>query len=131
MDDIAKRMMDFGLHPPTVSWPVSGTIMIEPTESESKEELDRFCDTLIAIRQEIRDIEEGSSDRADNPLKNAPHTAEAVSKTEWERPYSREQAAYPLGWVRDGKYWPPVARIDNVFGDRNVVCACPSIDEYK
>ena len=131
VDDIAKRMMDFGLHPPTVSWPVSGTIMIEPTESESKEELDRFCDALIAIRQEIRDIEEGRSDKTDNPLKHAPHTAEAVTRSEWSHAYSREQAAYPLPWVRDNKYWPPVARIDNVFGDRNVVCACPSIDDYK
>ena len=131
VEDIAKRLMDFGFHPPTVSWPVSGTMMIEPTESESKEELDRFCDALIAIRQEIRDIEEGRANKADNPLKNAPHTAEQVSRTEWNRPYSREQAAYPLPYIRDNKYWPPVARIDNVFGDRNVVCACPSIDEYK
>jgi glycine dehydrogenase len=131
VEDIAKRLMDFGFHPPTMSWPVSGTFMIEPTESESKEELDRFCDALIAIRQEIRDIEEGRADRANNPLKFAPHTAEAVTKAEWEHPYSREQAAYPLPWVRESKYWPPVARVDNVFGDRNVVCACPSIDEYK
>ena len=105
--------------------------MIEPTESESKEELDRFCDAMIAIRQEIRDIEEGRTDRADNPFKHAPHTAEAVTRTEWAHGYSREQAAYPLPWVRESKYWPPVARMDNVFGDRNVVCACPSIDEYK
>lgn len=131
VEDIAKRMMDFGFHPPTMSWPVSGTFMIEPTESESKEELDRFCDTLIAIRQEIREIEEGNADRENNPLKHAPHTAEAVSRTEWSHPYTREQAAYPLSWVRDGKYWPPVARIDNVYGDRNIVCSCPSIDEYK
>jgi glycine dehydrogenase len=131
VEDIAKRLMDFGFHPPTMSWPVSGTFMIEPTESESKEELDRFCDALIAIRQEIRDIEEGRADRANNPLKFAPHTAEAVTQAEWEHPYSREQAAYPLPWVHESKYWPPVARVDNVFGDRNVVCACPSIDEYK
>ena len=131
VEDIAKRLMDFGFHPPTMSWPVSGTFMIEPTESELKEELDRFCDAMIAIRQEIRDIEEGRADRADNPLKHAPHTAEAVTRAEWAHPYSREQAAYPLPWVRESKYWPPVARVDNVFGDRNVVCACPSIDEYK
>ncbi len=131
VEDVAKRLMDFGFHPPTVSWPVNGTMMIEPTESESKEELDHFCDALIAIRQEIREIEEGRADKANNPLKHAPHTAEQVSRTEWNHPYSREQAAYPLPYLRDNKYWPPVARIDNVFGDRNVVCACPSIDEYK
>ena len=131
VEDVAKRLMDFGFHPPTISWPVNGTMMIEPTESESKEEMDRFCDALITIRQEIREIEEGRADKADNPLKNAPHTAEQVSRSEWKRPYSREQAAYPLPYIRDNKYWPPVARIDNVFGDRNVVCACPSIDEYK
>lgn len=131
VEDIAKRMMDFGFHPPTMSWPVTGTVMIEPTESESKEEMDRFCDTLIAIRQEIREIEEGRADRTNNPLKFAPHTAEALTSTTWDHPYTREQAAYPLPWVHESKYWPPVARVDNVFGDRNVVCACPSIDEYK
>ena len=131
VEDVAKRLMDFGFHPPTISWPVSGTMMIEPTESESKEELDRFCDALIAIRQEIREIEEGRGDRTNNPLKNAPHTAErcrapnGTVRTAGNRPRIR------CAWVRDNKYWPPVARIDNVFGDRNVVCACPSIDEYK
>ncbi|MBL8999628.1 MAG: aminomethyl-transferring glycine dehydrogenase [Phycisphaerae bacterium] len=130
VDDIAKRLMDYGFHAPTMSFPVPGTLMIEPTESEPKEELDRFVDAMIAIRAEIRAIEDGAMDRADNPLKNAPHTAPMVTATQWKHPYTREQAAYPLPWVRDRKFWPHVARIDNPFGDRNLVCACPPMNTY-
>ena len=129
-EDVAKRLMDYGFHAPTMSFPVPGTLMIEPTESESKRELDRFCDAMIAIRAEIREIEEGRADRKDNPLKHAPHTAEAIAADDWSHPYGREQAAFPLPWVRDGKFWPAVARIDNVFGDRNLVCLCPPVEEY-
>lgn len=130
VDDIAKRLIDYGFHAPTVSWPVPGTIMVEPTESESKAELDRFCEALIAIRAEIAEIELGQCDRTDNPLKNAPHTAESVISDTWEHSYSREQAAYPVAWVRDNKFWPAVGRVDNAFGDRNLVCSCPSMDAY-
>lgn len=130
VDDIAKRLMDFGFHAPTMSWPVAGTMMVEPTESESKAELDRFCDALVRIRKEIKDIEDGKIDAKNNPLKNAPHTAEVVTGTEWPFPYSREQAAYPAPWVRASKYWPPVARIDNAYGDRNLMCTCPPMDSY-
>ncbi len=130
-DDVAKRLMDFGFHAPTMSWPVAGTLMIEPTESESKAELDRFCEALIAIREEIRAIEEGRMDVENNPLKNAPHTAAAVSATEWNRPYPREQGAFPAPWVKERKFWPPVGRIDNVWGDRNLFCTCPSLQEYE
>ncbi len=129
-EDVAKRLMDYGFHAPTMSFPVPGTLMIEPTESESKRELDRFCDAMIAIRAEIREIEEGRADRKDNPLKHAPHTAEAIAADDWSHPYGREQAAFPLPWVRDGKFWPAVARIDNVFGDRNLICLCPPVEEY-
>ena len=129
-EDIAKRLMDYGFHAPTMSFPVPGTLMVEPTESESKAELDRFCEAMIAIREEIRAIESGSMDKANNPLKNAPHTAAAVTGTEWDRPYSREQAAYPAPWLRVHKYWPPVARVDNAYGDRNLMCSCPPIDAY-
>jgi len=128
-DDVAKRLMDFGFHAPTMSWPVAGTLMIEPTESESKAELDRLCDALIAIRAEIRDIEEGRIRYEDSPLKHAPHTAAAVSRTEWNRPYPREQGAFPAPWVAERKFWPPVARIDNVWGDRHLFCTCPSVAE--
>ncbi|HXY29192.1 MAG TPA: aminomethyl-transferring glycine dehydrogenase [Gemmatimonadaceae bacterium] len=130
VEDIAKRLMDYGFHAPTVSFPVAGTLMIEPTESESKEELDRFCDAMIAIREEIRSIEEGRADRLNNPLKNAPHTLERVVSSEWNRPYSREQAAFPAAWTREWKYWPAVARVESAFGDRNLVCTCPSVEEY-
>jgi glycine dehydrogenase len=130
-EDIAKRLMDFGFHAPTMSFPVPGTLMVEPTESESKAELDRFCDAMIAIRQEIAAIEAGQMDRANNPLKNAPHTAAAVCGTEWNHPYSREQAAFPAPWLRVHKYWPPVARVDNAYGDRNLVCTCPPIEAYS
>src|SRR5688500_9892234 len=129
--DVAKRLMDYGFHAPTVSFPVPGTLMVEPTESEPKEELDRFCDAMIAIRQEIAEIEEGRADRQNNLLKNAPHTAAAVTDSAWDRPYSREQAAFPSPWTRQWKYWPPVARIDAVYGERNLVCACPSIEAYE
>jgi glycine dehydrogenase len=125
VDDVAKRLMDYGFHAPTMSFPVAGTLMVEPTESESKAELDRFCDAMIAIREEIRAVEEGRLDREDNPLKNAPHTAAMVLADEWKHAYPRELAAYPVKSLREGKYWPPVARADNVYGDRNLFCSCP------
>jgi glycine dehydrogenase len=130
IDDIAKRLIDYGFHAPTMSWPVPGTLMIEPTESESKEELDRFCDALISIREEIREIEEGKAPKEDNVLKHAPHTAAAVSSDEWKHSYSRFKAAYPAKWLRDYKFWPHVGRVDNPYGDRNLVCACPPMAEY-
>ncbi|MBD2412007.1 glycine dehydrogenase (aminomethyl-transferring) [Nostoc calcicola FACHB-389] len=130
IDDVAKRLMDYGFHAPTVSWPVAGTIMVEPTESESKQELDRFCEALIAIRQEIAEIESGKADVQDNLLKNAPHTAESLLIGEWHHPYSREQAAYPAPWTREHKFWPAVSRIDAAFGDRNFVCSCLPMDAY-
>jgi glycine dehydrogenase len=128
--DVAKRLMDYGFHAPTVSFPVAGTMMIEPTESESKDELDRFCEALIAIRQEIQAVVDGAADARDNVLKNAPHTADDVSSDAWPHPYSREQAAYPLPFVRANKVWPAVSRIDNPYGDRNLICACPPIESY-
>jgi glycine dehydrogenase len=128
--DVAKRLMDYGFHAPTVSFPVAGTMMIEPTESESKDELDRFCDALIAIREEIDAIVTGKVDAKDNALKNAPHTADQVTSDEWRHPYSREEAAYPLPFVRANKFWPAVARIDNPYGDRNLICACPPVEAY-
>ena len=129
VDDVSKRLMDCGFHPPTMSWPVPGTLMIEPTESETKAELDRFCDAMLAIREEVRAIEEGRMDRKNNPLKNAPHTVEDLVG-EWNRPYSREAACFPAGAFRVDKYWPPVNRVDNVYGDRNLVCTCPTLDIY-
>jgi glycine dehydrogenase len=129
--DVAKRLMDYGFHAPTVSFPVAGTLMVEPTESEAKAELDRFCDAMIAIRSEIQAVIDGTADPADNVLKNAPHTAAAVSADDWRHPYSREQAAYPLPFVRERKFWPAVGRIDNPFGDRNLFCTCPPIEAYK
>ncbi len=129
--DVAKRLMDYGFHAPTVSFPVPGTLMIEPTESEPKAELDRFCDALIAIRQEIEEVITGQVDSKDNVLKHAPHTAAAVSADHWPHAYSREKAAYPLPWVRAGKFWPSVGRIDNPYGDRNLVCICPPIEAYS
>ncbi|HJU44834.1 MAG TPA: aminomethyl-transferring glycine dehydrogenase [Vicinamibacterales bacterium] len=128
--DIAKRLMDFGFHAPTVSFPVAGTLMIEPTESEPKAELDRFCDALIAIRKEIEDVVSGKADPKDNVLKNAPHTAAAVAASDWPHAYSREQAAFPLPWVRANKFWPSVGRIDNPYGDRNLMCVCPPMETY-
>jgi glycine dehydrogenase len=130
VEDIAKRLMDYGFHAPTVSFPVAGTLMIEPTESEPKEELDRFCDTLIAIREEIREVEKGKADKQNNVLKNAPHTAAVALAEEWTRPYSRQKAVFPLAWVRVNKFWPTVGRVDNAYGDRNLVCSCLPIEEY-
>ena len=130
VSDIAKRLMDYGFHAPTTSFPVVDTLMVEPTESESKAELDRFCDAMIAIRGEIEDVLTGKSDKKDNVLKHAPHTAHRVCANEWERPYTREQAAYPLPAVRENKFWPAVARVDNVYGDKNLICACPPIESY-
>jgi glycine dehydrogenase len=129
--DVAKRLMDYGFHAPTVSFPVAGTMMIEPTESESKDELDRFCDALIAIRKEIQEVVEGNADPTDNVLKNAPHTADEVTSDSWTHPYSRQQAAYPLPYVRANKIWPAVARIDNPYGDRNLICSCPPMEAYE
>ncbi|HET9580263.1 MAG TPA: aminomethyl-transferring glycine dehydrogenase [Usitatibacter sp.] len=131
VDDVAKRLMDYGFHAPTMSFPVPGTLMVEPTESESKEELDRFCDAMIAIREEIRAVEEGRMDREDNPLRHAPHTAAAVTANDWPHAYSREMAAYPVPSLRANKYWPPIGRVDNVYGDRNLVCACPPVSDYN
>jgi glycine dehydrogenase len=131
IDDVAKRLMDYGFHAPTVSWPVAGTIMVEPTESESKQELDRFCDALIAIREEVAAIESGKMDIHDNLLKNAPHTAESLIVGEWNHPYSREQAAYPAPWNKEYKFWPSVGRIDAAFGDRNFVCSCLPMEAYS
>ena len=131
VDDIAKRLIDYGFHAPTMSFPVAGTLMIEPTESESKAELDRFCDAMIAIKQEINQVAAGQFELADNPLVHAPHTAATVSSDQWKRSYSRSQAAYPLESLRENKYWPPVGRLDHVYGDRNLVCSCPSIADYE
>jgi glycine dehydrogenase len=130
VDDIAKRLIDAGFHAPTMSWPVAGTLMVEPTESETKAELDRFCDAMLAIREEIRDIEEGRSPRENNALKNAPHTVEDLVQSDWNRPYSREQGCFPPGAFRVDKYWPPVNRVDNVYGDRHLVCTCPPLSDY-
>ncbi len=129
VEDVAKRLIDFGFHAPTVSFPVPGTLMIEPTESEDQAELDRFCEALVFIRDEIRAIEEGRTDRANNPLKGAPHTAAGIAEADWNRPYSRRQAALPLPWVAERKFWPPVARVDNAWGDRHLVCTCITVDE--
>jgi len=130
-EDVAKRLIDYGFHAPTMSFPVAGTLMVEPTESESLEELDRFCDAMIAIGEEIAAVQAGKLDARDNPLANAPHTLEDVTGTNWEHPYSREMAAYPVDSLRRYKYWAPVNRVDNVYGDRNLFCACPAIDSYR
>jgi glycine dehydrogenase len=130
-EDIAKRLIDFGFHAPTMSWPVAGTMMIEPTESEGLEEIDRFCDTLKKIKEEIDKVESGEYDKVDNPIKNSPHTHVELIANKWEHKYEREEAAYPSEFLKQIKYWPPVARVDNVYGDKNLVCSCPSIDEYK
>jgi glycine dehydrogenase len=129
--DVAKRLMDYGFHAPTVSFPVAGTLMIEPTESESKAELDRFCHAMILIRAEIQDIIDGRQPRTNNVLKHAPHTAQAVTASQWDRSYSREQAAYPAPWVKDHKFWPHVGRIDEAYGDRNLICTCPPMEPYS
>jgi glycine dehydrogenase len=130
VEDIAKRLQDYGYHAPTMSFPVAGTLMIEPTESEAKTELDRFCEAMISIREEIRAVEKGELPHDDNPLKNAPHTAEEVTAETWTHPYSRQQAAMPLAWVATAKYWPPVKRVDNVYGDRNLFCTCEPLESY-
>jgi glycine dehydrogenase len=129
VEDVAKRLMDYGFHAPTMSWPVPGTLMIEPTESESKAELDRFCEAMMSIRAEIRAIEEGRADKQDNVLKGAPHTIEMVSANTWKKAYSREEAAFPRPWLRHYKFWPAVGRVDNPYGDRNLVCSCPTVEE--
>ncbi len=130
VEDIAKRLQDYGFHAPTMSWPVAGTLMVEPTESEARPEIDRFCDAMIAIRTEIAAIARGDSDRVDNPLRNAPHTIHDVTAASWSHAYPRDQAAFPLPWVRANKYWPPVNRVDNVYGDRNLVCTCAPLETY-
>ena len=130
-EDIAKRLIDYGFHAPTMSWPVAGTIMIEPTESENLEEIDRFCDAMLSIKEEIDKVDSGLFSKEDNPLKNAPHTYTELSADEWKHSYTRQQAAFPKKYLQDYKYWAPVARVDNVYGDRNLVCSCPSMDEYK
>jgi glycine dehydrogenase len=129
--DIAKRLMDYGFHAPTVSFPVHDTLMIEPTESEPKVELDRFCDAMISIRKEIDEIVVGKADVNDNVIKNAPHTAHSIIAGEWHHSYSREKAAYPLHWVSNNKFWPSVGRVDSAYGDRNLVCSCPPIESYS
>jgi glycine dehydrogenase len=129
-EDVAKRLMDYGFHAPTMSFPVPGTIMIEPTESEDKAELDRFCDALLSIRDEIRAIEEGRMDKTDNPLKNAPHTQQVICADEWNHKYSRKEAAFPLYYVTQNKFWPSVARINNTYGDRNLICTCDPVSSY-
>jgi glycine dehydrogenase len=130
VEDVAKRLIDYGFHAPTMSWPVPETLMIEPTESENQRELDRFCDAMIAIRAEIEAIEQGRADATDNLLKHAPHTAEALAG-DWPHPYSREAALFPVQALREAKYWPPVGRVDNVYGDRHLVCTCPPLEAYQ
>ena len=131
VEDVAKRLIDYGFHAPTMSWPVAGTLMIEPTESESLKELDRFCEAMIKIREEIREIEEGKASKDDNLLKNAPHTAKTLITDSWTHEYNRSKAAYPVDNLYEDKYWPPVGRVDNVYGDRNLVCSCPSMEDYE
>ena len=128
--DVAKRLMDYGFHAPTMSFPVPGTIMIEPTESEDKAELDKFCDALLSIRREIALVEENKIDKIDNPLKNAPHTQFVVCSDEWKKPYSRELAAFPLDYVKQNKFWPSVSRVNDTYGDRNLICVCPPTELY-
>ena len=131
VEDVAKRLIDYGFHAPTMSWPVPGTLMIEPTESESKADLDRFCDAMIAIHGELTAIERGEFLRTDNPMKSAPHTAAAVASDSWSHSYSRERAAFPAQWLKEHKFWPAVARIDNVYGDRNLFCSCPPVESFE
>jgi glycine dehydrogenase len=131
VEDIAKRLIDYGFHAPTVSFPVPGTLMVEPTESESKEELDRFCDTLISIREEIKEIENGVHSFEDNVLKNSPHTIKVLTADKWEKTYSRKKAGFPLPFTLEKKFWAAVGRIDNAYGDRNLVCACIPVSEYE
>jgi glycine dehydrogenase len=130
VEDIAKRLIDYGFHPPTVSFPVAGTLMVEPTESESLEELDRFIEAMLAIREEIREIEQGTADRVNNVVSNSPHPMQTIVADGWDRPYSRERAGYPTEATRQHKSWPTVSRIDGAYGDRHLVCVCPPIEEY-
>ena len=130
VDDVAKRLIDHGFHAPTMSFPVAGTLMVEPTESEDLAELDRFCDAMIAIKGEIDRVTSGEWPVDDNPLRNAPHTAASIAATDWTHPYTREEAVYPEASLRNGKYWPPVRRIDQAHGDRNLVCSCPPVEAY-
>jgi glycine dehydrogenase len=130
-EDVAKRLVDYGFHAPTLSFPVPGTLMVEPTESEGKGELDRFIEAMVQIRAEIQAIEDGRADREDNPLKNAPHTAKCVIASAWDHAYSREEAVYPTAWTRGDKYWPTVRRVDNVYGDKHLVCSCPPLEDYE
>jgi glycine dehydrogenase len=129
-EDVAKRLMDYNFHAPTLSFPVPGTIMVEPTESEDKSELDRFCDALLSIRKEIAAIENGTADKTDNVLKNAPHTQFVITADEWSHPYSRQQAAFPLSYVKENKFWPSISRVNNTFGDRNLICTCEPVSSY-
>jgi glycine dehydrogenase len=129
--DIAKRLMDYGFHAPTVSFPVHGTLMIEPTESESLQELNKFVSAMVNIRSEITEIEKGNADKTDNVLKNAPHTSDTVTANQWIHKYDREKAAFPLKWIRENKFWPFVSRVDDAFGDRNLICSCQPIDDYR
>ena len=129
--DIAKRLMDYGFHAPTLSFPVHGTLMVEPTESESLQELDRFVEAMISIYKEIKEVENNQADKEDNVLKNAPHTASVIASDEWVHKYSRHKAAFPLKWVEENKYWPTVGRVDDAYGDRNLVCTCAPIDAYR
>ncbi|MHB1201114.1 MAG: glycine dehydrogenase (aminomethyl-transferring), partial [Polaromonas sp.] len=129
-EDVAKRLMDYGFHAPTLSFPVPGTLMVEPTESETLAELERFINAMIAIREEIRKVESGQWPQDNNPLKHAPHTAVSLLGADWDRPYSRETGAFPLAALKQVKYWPPVGRVDNVYGDRNLVCTCPPVSDY-
>ena len=130
-EDVAKRLMDYGFHAPTLSWPVAGTLMVEPTESEPRAELDRFCEAMIAIHAEIVEVESGRVDAKNNLLKNAPHTADQIASEVWDRPYGREQAAFPVAGLKDFKFWPASGRVDNVFGDRNLVCSCVGMEAYS
>jgi len=129
-EDVAKRLVDYGFHAPTLSFPVPGTIMVEPTESEDKAELDRFCDAMLSIHDEIMDIQEGRSDKTDNALKNSPHTQQMICADEWKHPYSRQSAAFPLHYVVHNKFWPSVARVNNTYGDRNLICSCEPVESY-
>ena len=131
MDDVAKRLMDFGFHAPTMSFPVPGTLMVEPTESESLGELDRFCDAMIAIRQEIQAVEDGQIGADESPLHHAPHTLDQIASDAWDRAYPRSQGGFPAPWSREHKYWPFVARIDNAFGDKNLICSCAGLESYE
>ena len=131
VEDVAKRLMDYGFHAPTISWPVAGTMMIEPTESEAKDELDRFVEALVYIYKEMKEIAVGTADREDNVLKTAPHTSKEIASDKWDHKFSRRKAVFPLPYLKENKFWPPVGRIDNPYGDRNLVCSCPPMESYE